>query len=434
MENNRPKLKRAIDLWGLSSNIINIVIGAGIFVMPAIIAEKLGASSSIAYFVCAFLISLIMLCYAEIGSKITASGGTYTYIERTLGPYYGFVSLFLFLLATISADAAVANTIIDLLGTFFPYLKQLWIKITFFIILFGIMGTINYFGVEEGIRFVKAITIIKLTPLILIILLGTIETNFNLYLLPSAYNLENVGGAALLLFFAFQGAESGLSISGEVKKPNKTIPRAIALSITIVFIIYILLQLIAQSVLGPDLLNHPENPLGMVAQALLGPWGITLIAISAIASMIGNLSSEILSIPRVLYQSAKDLVIPISALGKIHKTYATPHIAIITYVTVCLLFAIFGGFTELAVLSSASILILYLGVAVSVIKLRIINKKKPFKKTFTIPGGYVVPVGTVIVIIWFLSHLSQTEILGIVSYISVLSLIYLFIIKTMKKN
>ncbi|WP_171974516.1 APC family permease [Cellulophaga omnivescoria] len=184
MENNRPKLKRAIDLWGLSSNIINIVIGAGIFVMPAIIAEKLGASSSIAYFVCAFLISLIMLCYAEIGSKITASEGTYTYIERTLGPYYGFVSLFLFLLATISADAAVANTIIDLLGTFFPYLKQLWIKITFFIILFGIMGTINYFGVEEGIRFVKAITIIKLTPLILIILLGTIETNFNLYLLP----------------------------------------------------------------------------------------------------------------------------------------------------------------------------------------------------------------------------------------------------------
>ena len=83
-------LKREIGLWGLTANIVNVVIGSGIFVLPAIVSEKLGASGILAYFFCGFLITTIMLCFAEMGSRITVTGGAYAYIEAAFGKYFGF--------------------------------------------------------------------------------------------------------------------------------------------------------------------------------------------------------------------------------------------------------------------------------------------------------------------------------------------------------
>ena len=83
-------LKRTIGVWGLSANMVNIVVGAGIFVLPATVAAGLGSTSVIAYLFCGILIVLVMLCFAEAGSEVTDSGGPYTYIERLLVPTLGF--------------------------------------------------------------------------------------------------------------------------------------------------------------------------------------------------------------------------------------------------------------------------------------------------------------------------------------------------------
>ncbi len=93
--------RRRIGVFGLSANIINIIIGAGIFVLPAIIAANMGPSSIIAYIFCGILIALIMLCFAEAGSKVTNTGGAYTYIETAFGDYAGFVSGIFAIVATI---------------------------------------------------------------------------------------------------------------------------------------------------------------------------------------------------------------------------------------------------------------------------------------------------------------------------------------------
>ncbi|GAO30264.1 amino acid permease [Geofilum rubicundum] len=102
-------LKRKIGAWGLSANLVNIVVGAGIFVLPAIVAEGLGPASILAYLLCGVLLFLIMLCFAEAGSKVTSSGGAYAYIEAAFGKYPGFITSVLFLLSCMTADAAVAN-------------------------------------------------------------------------------------------------------------------------------------------------------------------------------------------------------------------------------------------------------------------------------------------------------------------------------------
>src|SRR6266704_4905780 len=103
-------LKREVGLWGLTSNIVNVVIGSGIFVLPAIVSEKLGASGILAYLFCGFLITMIMLCFAEVGSKITVTGGAYAYIEAAFGGYFGFLTTNIFVFgASVMAGSAVAS-------------------------------------------------------------------------------------------------------------------------------------------------------------------------------------------------------------------------------------------------------------------------------------------------------------------------------------
>ena len=432
MEESIEHLKREVGVLGLSANLVNIMIGAGIFALPAIVAAGLGSSSIYAYLFCGLLITLVMLCFAEIGSKVTTSGGAYTYIESSFGPYFGFLTVVLFVLSALSADGAVANALVDVLGSIFPFFKSDSVRRLVFLILFAGLGYINVRGIKEGMAVVKTITLIKLIPLLLLVLFSWGQVSFDNLVIDSAPSFSDVGTISLILFFAFQGAETGLSISGEVKKPNKTIPRAIFISIIGVLILYILIQTVSQGVLGASLSTYTENPLSMVAQQVFGPIGFTIITIGAAISMLGNLSSEILSMPRVLFKASKDNVLPLRPLSKIHDRFSTPYIAIIAYAATGFMLASFGGFEQLAVISSASILLVYLGVSLSVISSRR-KSGKTTKREFRIPGGYLVPILSVIIIVWLLSNLERKEVIGFGVYIAILTLIYFLKGKFWKK-
>ena len=262
MKEKQVDLKREISFLGLSSNIINTVIGAGIFVLPAIIAANLGSASIMAYVFCGVLITLLMLCFAEVGSKITDTGGVYTYIEKTFGKYPGFLTATLMLLATLTADAAIANAIVDIVFKLFPFLKSEIVRILFFFMLFAGLGYINVTGLKKGVAFVQLITILKIAPLLLIIFIGFKDVDLTNLVWETVPSIEQIGATSIILFFAFTGAGSALSVSGEVRNPQKTIPRAILFSIFIVGIIYVLVQTVSQGVLGSSLPSFTENPLG----------------------------------------------------------------------------------------------------------------------------------------------------------------------------
>jgi APA family basic amino acid/polyamine antiporter len=432
MKKEEQGLKRTIGLWGLSANIINTVVGAGIFVIPGIVAAGLGSASIFAYLFCGVLIILIMLCFAEVGSKITHPGGAYAYIEDTFGKFAGFIAAILFLIATISSDAAIANALIDIIGSFFSIFQIKLVKILFFMIIFSGLAFINIKGTKKGSQFVMMITFIKIIPLLVIVLIGFKDIEIiNLYW-ETIPPLKDLGETSLILFFAFVGAESGLSISGEVINPKSTIPRAIFLSVFGVLILYILIQTVAQGILGDALALYQENPLGELAKSIFGPVGLTLITIGAAVSMFGTLSSEIFGMPRVLFSAAKDKIIPIEILSSVHKKYVTPYVAIIVYSAFGFLFASFGGFKQLAIMSSAAILIIYLGVALAVIKLRRKEGTLSKRETFRIPGGYTVPMLSVVIILLFLSNLTKNEMITSAVFIGILSIIYV-VIKKIKK-
>jgi amino acid transporter len=415
-------LKRTIGVWGLSANIVNIVIGAGIFVLPAIVAAGLGSASLIAYLFCGFLIALIMLCFAEAGSEITDSGGPYTYIESAFGKYAGFITANLFLIAILTAGGAVANAVADILTSFMPVLDYTPVRILFFILMFGFFAWINIRGVRLGIGLVVVTTIAKLAPLLLLVLIGWKDVTGANLLWNSIPSVDSVGEMSLILFFAFMGAEVGLSVGGEVKQPQKTIPKAIFIGIGSVLLLYTLIQTVSVGILGSDLANYPENPLAEVGGLVFGPAGLTMITLGAAVSMFGNLNGGILNMPRVLFAAARDRVIPPAALARIHPEHKTPHVSIILFSLVSFLLASVGGFQVLAIYSSAISLIVYLGVVLAVIKLR---KLVPdHTQSFRIPGGYTVPVAATIAILWFLSHLSIQEAIGIAMLVAGLTAVF----------
>ena len=301
---NNEGLRREIGILGLAANTLNRTIGAGIFVLPAFVASFLGETSILAYLFCGFLMMLIMLCFSEIGSKITVSGGAYAYIHAAFGPFAGFLANTMFWFVGILADAAIANAMVDTLSIYLPILAELPVRVLFFFIVFGLFTYINIRGVKHGDNVVKINTLIKIIPLVILIIAGFFGTSIENLKWHNLPTISKLGEASLLLFFAFAGGEASLNVSGELKNPQKVVPLGILSGMGAVVLFYILIQTVSQGVLGADLINQSEAPLAAVANKVIGPFGSTLMIAGAAFSMFAALSGSVLSYPRVIFAGA----------------------------------------------------------------------------------------------------------------------------------
>src|SRR5215467_12889469 len=166
-------LKRVIGVPGLTLSLISGVIGAGIFVLPAIVSGALGAFAIFSYVVCGILLAAILLCYAEIGSRVTTSGGSYAYVEAAFGHLPGYIVNWMYFFGWgILGSAALMNIIADSLSVLFPAFTNPLVRGVLFFLLTVFMILINVIGAKQSVVVVKMITIIKLLPLIAIIIFG----------------------------------------------------------------------------------------------------------------------------------------------------------------------------------------------------------------------------------------------------------------------
>jgi len=430
IEKTDEGLKRVVGVPGLALAIVNGVIGSGIFVLPATVGIAMGAFGIFGYIVCSVMLAAIMLCYAEIGSKVTCSGGSYAYVEAGFGKFPAYIINWLFFFGWgVLGSAAVMNILADSLAVVFPVFSGPLVRGLLFFILIGFMVLINVRGVKQGIGFVKGITIIKLLPLLCIIIFGFSQVKgANLYWehVPS---LKTFGDTALVLFFAFAGFETCLGVSGEFKNPKRTIPLGILLGGIIVLIVYMLLQTVTQGVLGAGIVSFKDAPLAAVAERIIGPVGATILLFTAAISCFGSAGADVMATPRSLFAGANDGLFP-KYLGRVHPKFATPWLAVITYGSLIFIFSVTGGFKQLAVLASAAILLVYLTVILATLKLRK-QKQDAAERTFRAPGGLLFPLIGIAAIIWLLSSLSKWEILSTLIFISAVCVIY-FVMKSFK--
>ena len=433
MENiNKEGLRREIGVLGLAANTLNRTVGAGIFVLPALIANILGETSILAYLICGLLMMMIMLCFSEIGSQITETGGAYAYIDAAFGSFAGFLANAMFWFVGVLADAAVANAMADTLSLYFSILQEPLYRALFFFIIFGSFAFINILGVKYGDNVVKINTLIKLIPLTILIVAGFWGTSIENLAWHSLPTIPKLGEASLLLFFAFGGGEASLNVSGELKNPKKVVPLGILSGMGAVVLLYILIQTVSQGVLGNTLSSEKEAPLAAVASIILGKFGSNLMILGAAFSMFAALSGSVLSYPRIIFAGANKGWMP-SFLGKVHPKFATPFWAIIAYVVFDFIFSISGGFKALAIVASASLLSIYLGVVLATIKLRF-NNKADDSPIFKLPFGISIPVLATIAILWFLSNLAFSEMKSLAILLAILSFIYLLIYGRKKYN
>jgi len=423
MINENEGLRREIGVWGLVANSINIIIGAGIFILPVIVAEKLGTGSIWAYVICGLLMIAIMLCFAELGTMITRTGGAYSYIESAFGKYAGFLTTNIFIFgAAIMATAAVANGLADTFAYFIPIFKIQLVRIIFFAIIFGGLAFFNIRGIKNAIMIVKINTIAKLVPLLMIALLGWFYFTPSDITINTTNSSKDIGEISLILLFAFVGAETALNVGGEIKNPGKTIPKGIIISMLIVVVLYILIQITVQGILGSSITDFRNAPLAEAGRLMFGPVGASIVIIGTIFSMFGNISGMVLNMPRVLFAAARDHVLKSQALASVHPKFKTPHISIIVYAIIGFIFSSIGEFKQLAILSSASYLLIYLGVILALIWFRL--KKTNKNVSYKVPGGYLIPIISILTIVWVLSNLPMKELGAMTIFIVIITVIY----------
>ncbi|KAA9042151.1 amino acid permease [Ginsengibacter hankyongi] len=430
--NQGEGLKREVGVWGIFINVINNTIGSGIFLLPAIVAGALGNASIFAYIACGLLFLLVMLCYAEISSQVTCSGGSYAYIEKAFGPYAGFISNTLFWFGVgVFVTAALVNGFTDILSVAFPIFNIPFYRAMLFLVLIGFSAYINIRGVKQGMKLIKLVTLIKLVPLFLLVVIGFWGSKLSNLRMDHLPSFQNLGEVSLVLFFAFAGGETALNIGGEMKNPSRTAPLGILYGMVATIVIFCFVQLAAQGVLGSDLANYKEAPLAEVADKAIGPIGHTIVIVASLVAIFGILNSLPLAFPRVMLAGAEDKLLP-GYLAKIHPRFATPANAIITFSVIAFFVAVSGGFRQLAIIVSASLLLLYVGVVLATIKFRL-KKKVDRPGTFKIPGGLIIPITALVALGCFIMQLQAKEIIGITVFIGVLSIIYFIRIIAVRK-
>jgi amino acid transporter len=400
----QAELRRVIGVRGLAAAIFNITVGAGIFVLPAFAAGRLGTAAPLAYIVCAVAIALVALCFAEAGSRVPQSGGPYAYVEAALGPYVGYLCGVLLWLGITLAMGAVAMVFADATGELIPGIAAFAWRVAILVLLLGSLTIVNVRGAALGSRLSGISIFAKLVPLVAFVVIGlphVTATNLGLGALPP---LKEIGAAGLLLMFAFFGMESALQVSGEVAAPQRTVPRAIALGLFGIAVLYVSVQIVAQGVLGSSL-AAPETakaPLAAAARAFAGTAGARLILIGMIVSTFGFMAASMLSTPRTLYALAADGFFP-RPLARVHPRHHTPHIAIAVQAVVVCVIALTGTYVKLALVASVAIVLVYLASCIAAALLRrrdIGSDGKPFR----MPLGSVVPWLASGLLVWLLTQ------------------------------
>ncbi|MBA3467370.1 MAG: amino acid permease, partial [Gemmatimonadaceae bacterium] len=163
---------------GLTAGMINYMIGAGIFVLPAVVAARVGGAAPVVYLICAVAMALIVMCFADAGSRVSLSGGTYAYAEVAFGPFIGFVvAMSLWFGSSVLASAAVANVFVETLTQISPGLSHPLARGGILILMYAALATINIRGVKMGSGVVQSVTAAKLIPLLILLGVGLIAIN-----------------------------------------------------------------------------------------------------------------------------------------------------------------------------------------------------------------------------------------------------------------
>jgi amino acid transporter len=414
-----PRLVRAVGLFGLIAISVNGVIGSGIFKLPATVAALMGPASPVAYLLAAFATTLVVLCFAEAGSRFDRTGGPYLYAREAFGSFVAFEVGWLYLLTRMAAAAAIINGFTAYLGYFWlPLASGAGRVLAITVLLLG-LAWLNLVGIRYGAWTVNILTAAKLIPLLLFICVGLFAADHHAYKLLALPDSSGLRQASLTLIFAFGGFENASVPSEEVKNPRINLPIALLTSITVTTVVYVLIQIVALGTL-PGLATD-ETPLASAGRVFLGSGGAAFMTVGAILSTSGSISAVMLVGPRILYAMGEGGQLP-RVLARIHPRYRTPYVSMILFALITWGLAVYGNFAQLVALSAIARLVFSVTTCLAVPVLR---RKMPLDEgKFRLPGGVLIPALAVAISLYLLSVITWSQALSGVAALAVGALLW----------
>ncbi|NEW63371.1 amino acid permease [Granulicatella sp. zg-ZJ] len=399
MSNEVQNEKAKFSLGGATLYGINAVIGSGIFLLPKKIYQDLGPASIAAMVFDAILVLMLAVCFAEVAGYFNKNGGAFQYAKAAFGDFVGFNVGFLGWVVTVTAWSAMAAGFAKLFIVTFPAFEgqNLLLSISLIVLL----SLMNIAGLKTSKMFTLSMTIIKLIPIIgfaictlFFIGHGIDKGDFTpfLQLAPGKSLFDGVSATALIVFYAFIGFESMPIVAGEMRNPEKNVPKAILGSISIVSVLYILIIAGAIAMLGNDIMNT-NAPVQDAFAMMIGPAGRWIVAIGALVSITGLNVGESIMVPRYGAAIAEEGLLPSFIARK--TANGAPIAAILISGGCACLFLLTGSFEQLATLSVVFRFIQYIPTAVAVVVLR--KKDMGIKPVFRVPFGPVIPIIATIV-------------------------------------
>jgi basic amino acid/polyamine antiporter, APA family len=416
-QTKRPSLVRAIGRWSLTAGVINAVIGSGIFGLPSTVANLVGARSPLAVLIAGCSIFIVILCFAEVGSRFEDVGGPYLYSREAFGPAVGFQIGWLQIWSRLLSGAASLNILVSYLALLVPDVGApagRAITMTSSMIL---VTAINIIGVRKAAWTVNVFTIVKLMPLLLLGLLGTFHMRSEVVATQLVSN-PNWPEAILLLVFAYGGFESAVVAASETRNPKGDTAFALITAMSAVTLVYGLVQVAVVGVLPHAAAN--TTPIASALREILGTAGSLIGSVAVIVSVYGWLTGFALMTPRILFSMAERGEMP-SFLAAVHKRFRTPHAAIIANSALVLGLGLYSSFAQAATFGAIARLCV-LGFTCAAL---IILRQPPREPArFKAPYGRAVALVGVAFCIWLLITRTFTQTWILLAAIAAGALIY----------
>jgi len=385
--------------------VINGVIGSGIFGLPSKTFKEVGVYSIAAFLVCAVAVFVIILCFAEVSSRFDKTGGPYLYALSSFGPLPAFLTGWLLLVTRLITYAALINLMVTYLSVFSGWFELRSSRIITIVLLTLFLAYVNHIGVKNSTRVNNFLTVAKLLPLLLFIIVGFFFIKAENYEVKYVPGFSSFSSTVLLLVFAFGGFESVLVNSGEVKNPEKNLPFALLLAALIIAGIYMLVQIVSIGTL-PSLAST-EKPLAEAAGLFMGKKGAIIIAIGAVVSVAGTLNAIMLVGSRLPFAFSEEKQFP-GVFSFIHPKFKTPTWSLLLFMAVTILISLRYSFLSAASISAITRVMIYGIVCITLIILR--KKKAGQTGFFKIKYGTVIAILGVLITIWLLSSATFKEI------------------------
>lgn len=400
MFSSANNLVRAVGGLGVALIVLNSMMGAGIFALPATVAAAAGNFSPWLFLLVGALFMTVVLTFSELSSYFSATGGPVLYTQTAFGPLIGFSTGWILYVSRVTAFAANVTVMAIYAAAFLPWFGGALGRGVFITLVIGSLTLANYLGVRDGIRTLAIFSVLKLTPLCLLIFSGLSEINAELF--PDALpSLSDLGGVSLLVIYAFVGFEAATVVSGEVRRPEHTMPRSLLATVAAVAVFYFFVVLVYMAVMPLE--TQGTGTLSDVGGILFGSWGAAFIALAAIFSIGGNLAATLLAASRITFAMGEQQLLP-AWLAAVHPRFASPGNSILLLGALGLGFALSGTFVVLAVASSLTRLIAYVLCFASLPAIRRGATAQARAAAFRLPGGYMIPLLALTLCLWMIAQ------------------------------